>query len=163
MIRTTAVPRSVRSGAALLGVAGIVTLAGCAGTADTAAEAEPTTAETSAAETSESSDDTSSGEATGTYADGTYTAEGSYRTPETTETIEVTITLESDVITAVEVVGDPQASQSQQYQSRFIGGIAAEVEGKSIDEISVSRVAGSSLTSGGFNEAVEAIKSEAAA
>ena len=34
--------------------------------------------------------------------------------------------------------------------------------GKDIDEISVSRVAGSSLTSGGFNQAIDAIKSEAA-
>ena len=38
-----------------------------------------------------------------------------------------------------------------------------EVVGKSIDEISVSRVAGSSLTSGGFNHAIETIKAEAAA
>lgn len=146
MIRTTAVPRPFRTAAALLGVAGIVTLAGCAGTADSAAEAEPTGASSAAG-----------------YTDGTYTAEGSYQTPETTEEIEVTLTLESDVITAVEVTGDPQAPQSQQYQSRFIGGISGEVVGKSIDDISVSRVAGSSLTSGGFNDAVETIKSEAAA
>jgi hypothetical protein len=45
----------------------------------------------------------------------------------------------------------------------FIGGIADEVVGKDIDEISVSRVAGSSLTSGGFNDAIEQIKAEAAA
>jgi uncharacterized protein with FMN-binding domain len=159
MIRTTAVPRPFRVGAALIGVAGIVTLAGCSG-ADSAAEAEPTTAETPAGDATGS--DTSAATA-GAYADGTYTAEGSYQTPETTETIEVTITLESDVITAVEVTGDPQAAQSEQYQSRFIGGIADEVVGQEIDDISVSRVAGSSLTSGGFNEAVETIKSDAAA
>jgi uncharacterized protein with FMN-binding domain len=150
MIRTTAVPRQIRIGAALFGVAGIVALAGCAGT---------TTAETE----QDSADTGSSDSAGGGYTDGTYTAEGTYQTPETSETIEVTITLESDVITAVDVTGDPQAPQSQQYQGRFIGGIADEVVGQSIDEISVSRVAGSSLTSGGFNEAVEAIKSDAAA
>jgi hypothetical protein len=163
MIRTTAVPRPVRVGAALLGVAGIVTLAGCAGT-DSPADAEETTSASQAPTTeSTGSSDTADTSSEGAYADGTYTAEGSYRTPETTETIEVTITLESDVITAVEVTGDPQAAQSQQYQSRFIGGISDEVVGQSIDDISVSRVAGSSLTSGGFNEAVETIKSEAAA
>ena len=161
MIRATAVPRPIRVGAALVGVAGIVTLAGCAGGAETSAEADPTTASTPAADATTGSSD--SGAASGAYADGTYSAEGSYRTPETTETIDVTITLESDVITAVEVTGDPQAPQSQQYQSRFIGGISDEVVGKNIDEISVSRVAGSSLTSGGFNEAVAEIKSEAAA
>jgi uncharacterized protein with FMN-binding domain len=166
MIRTTAVPRPIRVSAALVGVAGLVTLAGCAGT-ETAAEAEPTTASSAAPEaSSDGGSTTDSGSAdsgTSAYADGTYTAEGSYRTPETNETIEVTITLESDVITAVEVSGDPQAAQSQQYQGRFIGGISDEVVGKNIDEISVSRVAGSSLTSGGFNDALETIKSEAAA
>ncbi|MET0449213.1 MAG: FMN-binding protein [Aeromicrobium sp.] len=163
MIRTTAVPRSLRAGTALVGVAGIVALAGCAGT--TAATEEDASSASSAAPTSAATGSAEEGAAAGAgaYADGTYEAEGSYRTPETTETIDVTITLESDVITAVEVTGDPQAPQSQQYQSRFIGGISDEVVGKNIDEISVSRVAGSSLTSGGFNDAVETIKSEAAA
>lgn len=163
MIRTTAVPRPIRIGAALVGVAGIVTLAGCAGT-ESVADAEPTAATSTAPDSTASSDTgTDAAASSGAYADGTYSAEGSYQTPETNETVEVTITLESDVITAVEVTGDPQAAQSQQYQDRFIGGISDEVVGKSIDEISVSRVAGSSLTSGGFNEAVETIKSEAAA
>jgi uncharacterized protein with FMN-binding domain len=156
MIRTTALPRPFRVGAALVGVAGMVSLAGCAGT-DTAAEADPTSAAQAPA-----AGDAAAGDA-GAYADGTYTAEGSYNTPETTETIEVSLTLEGGVVTAVEVTGDPQAAQSQQYQGRFIGGISDEVVGKNIDEISVSRVAGSSLTSGGFNDALETIKSEAAA
>lgn len=156
MIRTIAVPRPLRVGAALVGVAGIVTLAGCSGTASAEPDAEETTQ-------TDAGSDSGSDSAAGAYADGTYTAEGTYRTPETTETIEVTITLESDVVTAVEVTGDPQAPQTSQYQGRFIGGISDEVVGKDIDDISVSRVAGSSLTSGGFNEAVEAIKADAAA
>jgi hypothetical protein len=165
MIRTTAVPRPIRVGAALVGVAGMMTLAGCAGGAADAeqdagpgASSEPTTSTTGS-----SGDGASSEGGSGAYADGTYSAEGSYRTPESTETINVTITLENDVITAVEVSGDPQAPQSEQYQGRFIGGISDEVVGRSIDEVSVSRVAGSSLTSGGFNEALDTIRSEAAA
>lgn len=159
MIRTTA-PRPVRIGAALVGIAGMMTLAACSGPAE--AESDPAaSAPASEPEGSGAADSGSSG--AGSYADGTYTAEGSYRTPETTETIEVTITLESDVITAVEVTGDPQAPQTVQYQGRFIGGISDEVVGRDIDEISVSRVAGSSLTSGGFNEALEAIRADAAA
>ena len=67
------------------------------------------------------------------------------------------------MITAVEVVGDPQKRESEQYQGEFIGGIAEIVEGRDIDEIQVSRVAGSSLTSGGFNDAIEKIKAEATA
>lgn len=160
MIRTTAVPRPVRAGAAVFGVLGIVTLAGCAGTTP---EAEAPAGGSSTAPSASSGSATSEPGGSGSYADGTYSAKGSYATPESVETVDVTVTLENSVITAVEVVGDPQAAESRHYQSEFIGGISAEVEGKNIDDISVSRVAGSSLTSGGFNEAIEAIKSEAAA
>ncbi|MFF7683641.1 hypothetical protein ACFZA2_12870 [Microbacterium sp. NPDC007973] len=164
MIRTTAVPRPVRVGTALLGVAGIVTLAGCAGgTTDAAAPAE-TTAAPAASSTPSASASSATGSATsGTYADGTYEATGQYATPESVETIDVTLTIAGDTVTAVEVTGDPQAAESKRYQSEFIGGIQDEVVGKKLDEISVSKVAGSSLTSGGFNAAVETIKTEAKA
>ncbi|MFN3949958.1 hypothetical protein [Microbacterium sp.] len=158
MIRTTAVPRPVRIGTALLGVAGIVTLAGCSGgTTDAAAPAESAPAPAASAAPNAGSG------STGTYADGTYEATGQYATPESVETIDVTLTLAGDTVTAVEVTGDPQAAESKRYQSEFIGGIQDEVVGKKLDEISVSKVAGSSLTSGGFNDAVGAIKSEAKA
>jgi len=161
MIRTNAVPRPVRTAAALAGVAGMLALAGCATDATVAENtATPSGASTSSAPSAAATESPATGSA---YTDGTYTAEGSYQTPESVEKVSVTLTLEGDVVTDVEVTGDPQARESQQYQSQFIGGIADEVVGKSIDDISVSRVAGSSLTSGGFNKAVEEIKSEAAA
>ena len=141
MIRTTDVPRTVRVGAAAMGVVGAFALSGCAASGADAASGEA--------------------DSSPTYTDGTYTAEGSYSTPESVETISVTVTLESDVITDVEVSGDPQARESQEYQGKFIGGISDAVVGQDIDEISVSRVAGSSLTSGGFNKAIEDIKSQA--
>lgn len=156
MIRTT-VPTSVRKGAALAGVAGLLVLAGCSGTADAEDQSTDTGTDTS----TESTD--SGAAAGGDYTDGTYTADGSYQTPETVETISVTVTVADGLVTDVEVTGDPQARESEQYQGEFIGGISDEVVGKSLDEIEVSRVAGSSLTSGGFNEAVESIKEQAAA
>ncbi|AKV86097.1 hypothetical protein BMW26_11630 [Microbacterium sp. 1.5R] len=156
MIRTT-VPTSVRKSAALVGVAGLLVLAGCSGTAD--AEDQSTDAGTDT-----STESTDSGASTsGDYTDGTYTADGSYQTPETVEKISVTLTVADGLVTEVEVTGDPQARESEQYQGQFIDGISDEVVGKSLDEIEVSRVAGSSLTSGGFNEAVESIKEQAAA
>ena len=155
MIRTAVAPRPLRAGATVAAVAGIVLLAGCspATTAD-----QPDDADTGS---DNGSTDTGSS-AAAAYADGTYTAEGSYATPESVETITVTVTLENDVITAVDVSGDPQKPESEQYQGEFIGGISDVVVGQDIDEISVSRVAGSSLTSGGFNEAIAAIKADAA-
>ncbi|WP_285364239.1 FMN-binding protein [Microbacterium sp. LMC-P-041] len=156
MIRTT-VPTSVRKSAALVGVAGLLVLAGCSATAD--AEDQSTDAGTDT-----STESTDSGASTsGDYTDGTYTADGSYQTPETVEKISVTLTVADGLVTEVEVTGDPQARESEQYQGQFIDGISDEVVGKSLDEIEVSRVAGSSLTSGGFNEAVESIKEQAAA
>ena len=170
MIRTTAVPRPVRIGTALLGVAGIVTLAGCSGgtTTDAAAPADTAPAATSAPTSSATTegattDGSTSSSTSGTYKDGTYEATGQYFTPESVETVDVTLTLAGDTITDVTVTGDPQAAESQQYQSKFIGGIKSEVVGKKLDEISVSKVAGSSLTSGGFNKAVDTIKTEAKA
>ena len=142
--------RPVRFGVALVGVAGALSLAGCGATADTGAGQ----TDAGAGSGSTSADG---------YADGTYTAEGSYATPESVETVTVTLTLAEDVVTEVEVTGNPQARESEQYQSQFIGGIKNEVVGKSLDEVSVSRVSGSSLTSGGFMQAVELIKAEAAA
>ncbi len=163
MIRTTAVPRPVRVGTALLGVAGIVTLAGCSGgTSDAAAPAasEAAPAASSAPSTSAAADTSST---SGAYKDGTYEATGQYATPESVETIDVTLTVAGDTVTAVEVTGDPQAAESKRYQGEFIGGIQSEVVGKKLDELSVSKVAGSSLTSGGFNKAVDTIKTEAKA
>jgi len=165
MIRTTAVPRSVRAGAAAASVLGMVALAGCSATT---ADPTPTTAPgdtmaTSSAATPATTSDAGSASSAGAYKNGTYTAEGSYSTPESVETISVTVTLADDVVTDVEVTGNPTKRESEQYQGQFIGGIQSEVVGKKIDEISVSRVAGSSLTSGGFNKAIEEIKSEAKA
>ncbi|GAA2006602.1 FMN-binding protein [Microbacterium ulmi] len=137
MIRT-AVPRPIRTGVALAGAVGTLALAGCGAAADDASADPPA------------------------HADGTYTASGTYSTPETVETIEVTVTLVDDVVTDVVVVGDPQRPETAQYQGQFIGGIADVVVGRDIDEISVSRVAGSSLTSAGFNQAIERIREEAA-
>ena len=166
MIRTPS--RPVRVGVALVGVAGALSLAGCGAT---------TAADTGSAQTDAGRTDAGSGSSSsGGYADGTYTAEGSYATPESVETVTVTLTIADDTVTDVEVTGDPQARESEQYQSQFIGGIiwtytigsfcggiTDEVVGKSLDDVSVSRVSGSSLTSGGFMQAVELIKAEAAA
>ncbi|WP_230313776.1 FMN-binding protein [Nakamurella alba] len=97
----------------------------------------------------------------GTYADGSYTATGTYQSPAGQESVEVEVTLTDDVVTEVTVT--PQASNpnSVQYQTMFAENVSSEVVGKSIDELAVSKVAGSSLTSGGFNAAIEQIKTEA--
>ena len=135
-------------------------LAGCAPTEapSTPAETtEPTTAPTTAPDAG-----TDTGAATSAYTDGTYTESGSYQSPNGPESVDVTVTLADDVITAVEVVGHGDNPDSKHYQGEFIGGIGAVVVGQNIDDIQVSKVAGSSLTSGGFTSAIDAIKADAA-
>lgn len=167
MIRTTAVPthRSLRTAAAAASVLGIVALAGCSTTAGSdEGEAGTTPAATPAASSAPEATGSTGSATTGAYADGTYTEDGTYVDGGgVSETISVTITLADDIVTAVEVSGDAASPQSRQYQEAFIGGVSDEVVGKEIDSLSVSRVAGSSLTSGGFNDALEKIKADAAA
>lgn len=96
-----------------------------------------------------------------TYTDGTYTSEGHYNSPGGPEIISVELTLASNVVTAVKVEtvkADPTATQ---YEAMFKGGVAAIVVGKNINELNVARVAGSSLTSMGFADALTKIKADA--
>jgi len=95
------------------------------------------------------------------FADGTYTADGSYVAPSGPETISVTVTLADGTIAAVEVTGHATDPQAKRHQADFIGGIAAVVVGQPIEGLSVDRVAGSSLTGQGFNAALDAIRAEA--
>jgi uncharacterized protein with FMN-binding domain len=113
---------------------------------------------------SDSGSDTSDGAtASGTYTDGTYTESADYQAPSGTETVDVTLTLADNVITDVQVTGHATDPEAKLHQGQFAGGIADVVVGKNIDEIQVDKVGGSSLTSGGFNAAVDLIKADAAA
>lgn len=69
----------------------------------------------------------------------------------------------NDVVTAVSVDGSAKQGDSLRYQSEFIENIASQVVGVAIDDLDVSKVAGSSLTSSGFNDAISQIAAEAQA
>jgi uncharacterized protein with FMN-binding domain len=148
-----AYPLAILSGLTLVGA-----LAGCS---TAAADGETTGTDSGTAE-STAPDAAPDAATTGSYTDGTYTESADYTSPGGTETVEVTVTLADGVITEVEAVGDGDNPNSKRYQGEFSDGIADVVVGKSIDEISVDKVAGSSLTSAGFNDAIDAIKADAA-
>ena len=147
--------KTVFAGMAGLSLAG--TVAGCAPSAQQPA-AQETPQETQSSSAPSSS--TGSGSAAG-YKDGTYSADGNYTSPNGTETVGVQLTLANGTVSAVEITQHPSNPNTRKFQGEFAGGIADQVVGKSLDEIKVSKVAGSSLTSGGFNQAVEAIKTQA--
>lgn len=97
------------------------------------------------------------------YSAGEYTATGSYTTPGGTEQLGVTLTLETDgTISALSVEPMGVNPNSKQFQGQFAGGIADVAVGRSIADLQVDKVAGSSLSSGGFNAALDAIAAEAA-
>ena len=147
-------PLAILTGLTLVGA-----LAGCS----TAAADEETTTGTDSGTAESAAPDSADDAATaGSYTDGTYTESADYTSPGGTETVEVTVTLADGIITEVEAVGDGDNPNSKRYQGEFSDGIADVVVGKSIDEISVDKVAGSSLTSAGFNDAIDAIKADAA-
>jgi uncharacterized protein with FMN-binding domain len=139
--------RTLAIGFAGLGLVGA--LAGCAaGTADAAGAGSGT--------------GNGSG-VSGPYTDGTYTEDGSYLSPAGQQSVTVKVTLAADRVTAITVTPHATDPTAKEYQAMFVQGIAGVVVGKDIDELSVSRVAGSSLTSGGFNKALDAIKTDAKA
>lgn len=95
------------------------------------------------------------------YKDGTYTADGSYQAPSGTESISVEVTLTDDKITDITVTPQATDPTAKGHQAEFVSGIADQTVGEDIDQLDVTRVSGSSLTSGGFKIAIAAIKEQA--
>jgi len=138
----------------LVGIAGLSlagSAAGCApGTQGTPAQSTPPAAPGAATA------------AAGSYQDGTYSADGNYISPNGQETVGVQLTLAGGSVSDVVITPHPSNPNTRKFQGEFASGIKAQIVGKPLDEIKVSKVAGSSLTSGGFNQAVEKIKADAA-
>ena len=151
--------RSPTALAVAVGISLAGAVAGCASTTSAGASGSTSSGSTSSGSTSASS---TSDNTTG-YKDGTYTADGSYTSPGGSEEIAVTVTVKSNVITAVIVKSVTADSEAAQYQARFESGISSVAVGKSLATLSVGSVAGSSLTGQGFDTALATIRSEAAA
>ncbi len=151
MATTTTTPRLLALGFAGLGLTAV--LAGCSTSTSATTDSTGSSGADSAVDTSA---DTSA-----EYTDGTYSATGDYVSPAGPSQVTVDITIEDDSVTAVTVTPLATDPTSKGFQTQFASGIADVVVGRDIDTLDVSRVGGSSLTSGGFNDAVEKIKAEA--
>lgn len=96
------------------------------------------------------------------FADGSYTTQASYFTPRRTEHLmDITLTVENDVVTDASIIWDGDATPKTPSHSGFDVAYKAEVVGQPLSEINLSRVGGASLTSDAFNEAVDTIEAEA--
>ncbi|PVE11808.1 FMN-binding protein [Streptomyces scopuliridis] len=95
-----------------------------------------------------------------TYENGDYSAAGEYGSGPSS--IRVSLTLDDDAITSVEVTPQATDPTSRDFQERFADAVPRLVVGKVIDEVRLDHVAGSSLTPDGFNAALRRIEAEAA-
>lgn len=126
----------------------------------------PTTSATPDTSTATSTTTTSTNNSTtttGSYKNGTYSASGTYDSPGGFQSVGVRLTIQNSKVTAATVVDQATDRDSEEYQLAFIDGYKSFVVGKSVDSIHLSQVSGSSLTSQGFNNALEQIKNQAKA
>ena len=150
----TTTKRRLFAAAAAAATSALLLLAACGSNAETAAQKPVQSGETAAAPAAGSVDFTA----------GDFEAEGVYQSPAGVQRVAVSLTLSADgTITDLDVDGLASSGESSQFQKLFESGINAEVVGKSITDLDVSEVSGSSLTSGGFNAAIDDIISQAQA
>ncbi|HSX00017.1 MAG TPA: hypothetical protein VLH38_03205 [Patescibacteria group bacterium] len=97
----------------------------------------------------------------GAYKDGTYKATGGYNSPGGIESIEVSVTLSANTVVESTVVADADDPSAKSYQDVFVANYKTFVVGKNIADIKLGNVSGSSLTSEGFNNALDQIKRQA--
>ena len=118
---------------------------------------------TSSQNTTETNNTTTESTDTSTFKDGSYSATGSYLSPGGRESVELTVTIKDGVITDTSITTDAASNDARRYQKLFADNYKEFVVGKKVNGLSLSRVAGSSLTSNGFNDALDEIRDEAKA
>jgi uncharacterized protein with FMN-binding domain len=94
------------------------------------------------------------------YSDGEYTATGQYGGQPSFITVKAT--LRGGIITAVTVTPHATVARSLELQRAFAAAVPKVVVGKRIDQVRVGKLAGSSSTPKGFNDAIRQIREQAA-
>lgn len=95
------------------------------------------------------------------YKNGLYRATGSYDSPAGLDVISVSLTLENGIVTDAVVTPQAVVQGSKRWFEKFNTGVKQEVVGKKISELNLTQISGASLTSQGFNDALEKIKAQA--
>lgn len=150
------------SNKAIIGII-IVTLLTIAATAVIMNSGKESSSDSPVASSSSVSSNETTSVSSASFKDGTYSATGSYQTPGGRESIDVTVTLSSGTITEANVIQNATSGEAEEYQGAFVSNFKSQVVGKKINEVSLARVAGSSLTPIGFNNAIDDIESKAKA
>lgn len=98
------------------------------------------------------------------YKNGSYSTSVSYRVPSGVYEMGVDLSIQDDIITGVFIKKPAQREEnSEVYQSSFEQNINSEAIGKKIQDINLTRIGTSSITTKGFMEAVKKIQDQAKA
>lgn len=95
------------------------------------------------------------------YSSGTYSESITYDSPGGPDNMTVELTISDNKVTAVNIVEDAGNPKSATYQADFSAAIGGEIIGKEVNDINISTIAGASLTTDAFNEALAEIKAQA--
>jgi uncharacterized protein with FMN-binding domain len=95
------------------------------------------------------------------FKDGAYNAEGDYLSPGGREKVFVSLVIKDNIIESVVFEGRASDPTSKTYQKLFADNFKNKVVGKKISDVKLDKVSGSSLTSNGFNQALQKIKNQA--
>ena len=95
-----------------------------------------------------------------TGVNGSFSGEASYSTGRQVHELDVTLTLENDIVVAADIAYDGAGEPPTATLKRFDDAYESEVIGKDIDTISLSRVGGASWTSDAYNEAIAEIRAQ---
>lgn len=126
--------------------------------------AQETTAVTTSQTSSSSSSTANSSTATANYNDGTYSATQTYSVPHgDSNSIRVTITISSGIITAATTDDSYADHESGEYIDSFKNSLSAVIVGQNLDSTPQSRIGGASLTTQAFYDALETIAEQAKA
>lgn len=98
----------------------------------------------------------------GSYKDGTYTTSVTYFTPDGQEPLTVKVTLSRNTVTESSISTTPISHEGRQYFDRFDSYYKSQVIGQKVSDVSLTRVAGASLTTDAFNQALQQIMQNAA-
>lgn len=120
-----------------------------------------TAAQNTSANTTPNSTATNPSAASSSFKDGTYSATADYYTPEDTDSIKVTLAVKDGVVSTVSATTTTSSRESRQYDSAFLDAYKSYVVGKSLSGLNLNRVSGASLTTEGFNNALDTIRQQA--
>lgn len=153
---------------ATAGITGVVLFTQQDSTATTATTSSTTTTSTGTTNTTTTTPSTSTStsptsSSASNYKDGTYSATVSYSVPRAQNSIKVTVVVSSGVISSVSTNNSYTDHESGEYIDRFESALSSSASGQSISSYRPSRIAGASLTTAAFSEALSDIASQAAA